>query len=66
MFNNDARPDHTCPHCGGPTIWITRAGQHDVEGCPRCTQVGQVTEPSSDWLSGDVEIDENESEKSRH
>jgi hypothetical protein len=64
MFDNNARPDHTCLHCGGPTIWITRTGEHDVEGCPRCTLVGAPTEPLNDWLSGDLEIDHREKEKS--
>ena len=62
MANDDAPPAHTCPHCGGQTIWITRAGEQDVEGCPRCTQVGQLTDNHSEWLSGDVEIDEHEDE----
>ncbi len=64
MFSKDAPLEHTCPHCGGPTIWITRAGDHDVQGCPRCTQVGALAEEKAKWLSGDAEIGERKNEKS--
>jgi hypothetical protein len=57
MQDDDARPDHTCPYCGGRTIWITRAGHRDVEGCPRCTQVGQLDADQLLWLPGDVDVD---------
>lgn len=64
MRNDNVPPAHTCPHCGAQTIWITRAGEHDVEGCPRCTQVGLLPESTSDWLSADLEIDDDK-EKER-
>ena len=63
MAKDGALLAHTCPHCGGPTIWITRAGDQDVEGCPRCTQVGSLADSDTEWLSGDDMIDERDDEE---
>jgi hypothetical protein len=63
MFGDGSSLDHTCPQCGGRTIWITRAGEQNVEGCPRCTQVAKTPQATGDWISGDLEIDEHANDK---